>query len=186
MPFDFRASFLRKVTSSTSLEVTLSKAVFILADWGIPHYVCGGFAVQEHGYPRFTADVDIIVPDPAQAIWRLRQSGLFRRNQGSKMTVTDKETLVTVDVLEGGSTLSKVGIISLPLPTRVSSTPSFLTLEDLISAKLSAGRQKDLADVVELIKANKLPEDHSVDPAMTDRYREMWAVAMEEEKNRRE
>ena len=44
----------------------------MLALFHIPHYVCGGFAVQEHGYPRFTVDVDIIVPDVQLAREKLR------------------------------------------------------------------------------------------------------------------
>ena len=154
MSFNFKATFLRRATATTPLEKTLGKAVSILAEWGIPHYACGGFAVQEHGYPRLTIDVDVIVPDPGQAMWRLRQSGLFRKNQGSRMTVTDKETKVPIDLLKGGSTVSKEDSVALPMPTMVSATPVFLALEDLISAKLSAGRQQDLADVVEIGRAH--------------------------------
>ena len=180
MSFRFQAEFLRRMTATTSLEVTLKKAVDVLADWGIPHYVCGGFAVQEHGYPRLTVDVDIIVPDPKHAIWRLQQSGLFRKNQGSGMTVTDRDTHIPVDLLAGGSTVSKGGPFSLPVPTTVSSMPVFLLLGDLISAKLSSGRQKDIADVVELVKANSLPRDYNVDSAVRDRYQKAWDAATEE------
>ncbi len=175
-----KAEFLRKVTGTTALTMTLRKAVAVLADWGIPHYVCGGFAVQEHGYPRTTVDVDIIVPDPAQAIWRLQQSGLFRRNQGSGMTVTDRETHVPVDLLQGGSTVSEGGLIALPMPTRASVRPVLLSLGDLISAKLSAGRLQDQADVARLIRANRLPRGYKVDPAVRDRYRALWETAREE------
>jgi hypothetical protein len=51
----------------------------------------GGFAVQEHGYPRFTVDVNIIVPDVELAREKLSMNG-FRANPGSTMTVTDRET----------------------------------------------------------------------------------------------
>jgi hypothetical protein len=61
--FHEQAEFLRESSGSTNIEKTLRKAVKVLALFQIPHYVCGGFAVQEHGYPRFTVDVDIIVPD---------------------------------------------------------------------------------------------------------------------------
>jgi hypothetical protein len=179
MPLNLKAEFLRGVTGTTALAVTLGKAVSILADWGIPHYVCGGFAVQEHGYPRTTVDVDIIVPDPEQAIWRLRQSGLFRKNQGSGMTVTDRETRVPVDLLRGGSALSKGGL-ALPMPTTVSGRPVLLGLSDLISAKLSAGRLQDQADVARLIRANRLPRGYRVDPAVEGMYRRIWGLAKEE------
>jgi hypothetical protein len=180
VPLNFRATFLRRATATTSLETTLKKAVSVLAEWGIPHYVCGGFAVQEHGYPRLTIDVDVIVPDPGHAMWRLRQSGLFRKNQGSGMTVTDRETKVPIDLLKGGSTVSKGGLVALPMPIKVSAVPVFLTLADLLSAKLSAGRQQDLADVVELIKANNLSKGYKVDSAVLSDYRRAWDLAKKE------
>jgi hypothetical protein len=178
--FHFQAEFLRKATNTTPLGATLKKAVSILSDWGIPHYVCGGFAVQEHGYPRLTIDVDLIVPDPSIAVWRLQQSGMFRKNQGSKMTVTDKETLFPVDLLAGGNTITKGGLFSLPMPTEVSDTPVFLSLESLISAKLSAGRLQDIADVAKLISANRLPRDYQVDASVGDRYQKAWDAATAE------
>jgi hypothetical protein len=180
MPLNLKAEFLRRATGTTALTRTLGKAVGVLAEWGIPHYVCGGFAVQEHGYPRMTIDVDIIVPNPGQAVWRLQQSGLFRKNQGSGMTVTDRETRVPVDLLQGGSTVSKGGAFALPMPTEVSGRPVLLTLEDLVSTKLSSGRQKDLADVVELIKLNRLPRGYGVDASVRDRYLEAYRLAEEE------
>jgi hypothetical protein len=63
--FHERAEFLRESSGSTNIEKTLLKVVKVFKLFDIPHYVCGGFAVQEHGYPRFTVDVDIIVPDVA-------------------------------------------------------------------------------------------------------------------------
>lgn len=55
----------------------------MLALFQIPHYVCGGFAVQELGYPRFTADVDIIVPDVEIAREKLCLNGFGQRLEGS-------------------------------------------------------------------------------------------------------
>ncbi len=57
--------------------------------------------MQEHGYPRFTVDVGIIVPDVAFAIEKLSLNG-FKANPGSEMTVTDREAKVEVDLLPGG------------------------------------------------------------------------------------
>ena len=51
--FHEEAEFLRE-SSGSNIEKTLFKAVKVLALFHIPHYVCGGFAVQEHGYPRYT------------------------------------------------------------------------------------------------------------------------------------
>src|SRR5260370_32239500 len=93
LQFHEQAEFLRKSSASTNIEKTLIKAVKVLALFHIPHYVCGGVAVQEYGYPRFTVDVNIIVPDVDLARDKLRMNGL-KKNPGSRMTVTDQETMV--------------------------------------------------------------------------------------------
>ncbi len=100
LQFHEEAEFLRE-SSGSNIEKTLMKALKVLALFHIPHYVCGGFAVQEHGYPRFTVDLDIIVPDVPFALEKLSMNG-FKANPGSRMTVTDRETKVEVDPLPGG------------------------------------------------------------------------------------
>src|SRR5947207_12406603 len=100
--FREQAVFLRESSGSTNIEKTLLKALKVLKLFNIPHYVCGGFAVQEHGFPRLTVDVDIIVPDVVQfAREKLAMNG-FKKSPGSRMTVTDRETKVEIGVLPGG------------------------------------------------------------------------------------
>src|SRR6266536_3849224 len=95
--FTKQAEFLRESSGSTNIERTLLKALKVLKLFKIPHYVCGGFAVQEHGYPRFTVDVDIIVPDVEFACEKLSMNG-FKADPGSKkMTLTDTDTKVEID-----------------------------------------------------------------------------------------
>lgn len=165
--FHEEAEFLRESSGSTNIEKTLLKALKVFKLFNIPHYVCGGFAVQEHGYPRFTVDVDIIVPDVEFAIEKLSLNG-FRANPGSKMTVTDRDTKVEVDLHTGR------------MPTCVSEQPQILPLERLLSAKLSTymGRgiewSQDYADVVKLAQVNRLPRDFSIEPAVRDEYQEIW------------
>jgi hypothetical protein len=175
--FHEQAEFLRE-SSGSNIEKTLLKAVKVLALFRIPHYICGGFAVQEHGYPRFTVDVDIIVPNVDFAREKLGTNG-FRENPGSKMTVTDRETRVEVDLRPGGSKVDP-GPLTLPVPVEVSDEPQILALPDLISSKLSTyigrgiARAQDYADVVKLIQANHLPREYDVDPKVRDLYRTIW------------
>jgi hypothetical protein len=170
--------FLRESSGSTNIEKTLLKALKVLKLFNIPHHVCGGFAVGEHGYPRFTVDVDLIVPDVEFAIEKLSLNG-FKQNAGSKMTVADRETTVEVDLRPGGKKLDPERL-ALPMPTHVSDTPQVLTLEKLISAKLSTymgrgiTRSQDLADVVKLIEANDLQRDFGVEPPVRDEYHRIW------------
>jgi hypothetical protein len=176
--FHEEAELLRESSGSSNIERTLQRAVKVLALFQVPHYVCGGFAVQEHGYPRFTIDVDIIVPDVDLAREKLCMNG-FKENPGSKMTVTDRETKVEIDLLPGGSKIDP-GPLTLPMPQFVSAEPQFLTLENLISSKLSTyigcgiKRAQDYADVVKLIEANRLPREYGVDPKVRELYQSLW------------
>ena len=177
--FQFReqAEFMRE-SSGSNIEKALVKAVKVLALFHIPHYVCGGFAVQEHGYPRFTVDVDIIVPDVDSAREKLAMNG-FSENPGPMMTVTDRETRVEIDLLPGGKKVDP-GPLTFPVPTLVSNEPQILTLENLVSLKLSTyvgcgvHRIQDYADVVKLIEANHLARDYDVDAKVRDVYQTAW------------
>lgn len=176
--FRDQAVFLRESSGSTNIEKTLLKAVKVLHLFDIPHLVCDGFAVQEHGYPRFTVDVDLIVPDVEVAMEKLSLNG-FKANPGSKMTVTDRETKVEVDLLPGGKKVDP-GPLTLPIPTEVSDEPQILSLEKLISAKLSTyigrgiERSQDQADVVKLVQANQLPIHFGVAPEVRAEYQRIW------------
>jgi hypothetical protein len=176
--FHERAVFLRESSGSTNLEKTLLKALKVLGLFEIPHFVCGGFAVQEHGYPRFTVDVDLIVPDVALAREKLSMNG-FQENSGSSMSLTDRETKVEVDLLPGGGKVDS-GPLTLPMPTVVSVEPRFLALEKLLSAKLSTymargiQRAQDYADVAKLTSVNQLPRDFGVEAAVRDLYQQLW------------
>jgi hypothetical protein len=176
--FRQQAVFLRESSGSTNIEKTLLKALKVLKLFHIPHYVCGGFAVQEHGFPRLTVDVDIIVPDVQFAREKLSMNG-FKANPGSKMTVTDRETKVEIDVLPGGGKVGP-GPVTFPMPTKVSDKPQILTLAELISLKLSSyigspfDRARDYGDVAELIKANRPSRQLDVDPKVRDEYHKVW------------
>jgi hypothetical protein len=176
--FHEEAEFLRESSGSTKIKQTLLKALKVFKLFDIPHYVCGGFAVQEHGYPRFTVDVNIIVPDVEFAIETLSLNG-FRSNPGFSMTVTDRETKVEIDLLPGGKKVDP-GPLSFPMPTQVSDQPQILRLEKLISARLSTyigvgvHRVQDYADVAKLIEVNHLARDYDVEPQVRDVYQKLW------------
>ena len=66
------------------------------------------------------------------------------------------------------------------MPTRVSEEPQILTLDDLISLKLSSytgspiRRAQDYADAIKLIEANDPPRDFQIDPSVEGLYRQIW------------
>src|SRR5258706_1099875 len=81
---DTAAYLLRENTGTTGIEQTARTAAERLAHFAIPHLIVGGLAVQEHGYPRLTLDVDIVVPDVLEAAEYLTAdlSGPFLRVPG--------------------------------------------------------------------------------------------------------
>lgn len=67
------AYILRDATGTSGLVTSARAAIEVLADHDIPHLIVGGLAVQEHGYPRMTIDVDIVGARCA------RSGGIFDR-----------------------------------------------------------------------------------------------------------
>ena len=171
------AQHIRKVSGS-EIEHTMHKVVATLYQGGIPSLVVGGYAVQEHGYPRFTHDVDLVVPNVAEAKDYLSIRG-FKPNPGSNMTLTDRETKVEVDLLPAGGHVGP-GPLALPQSGPLSATPNIVDLSTLIAIKLSSymgsrfDRMKDASDVIELIKANGLPRNFPQTSAVRETYQTLW------------
>jgi hypothetical protein len=136
--------------------------------------IAGGLAVSFWGYPRSTRDVHIAVLLPeSTSMQRLDQSlqlgGLQAKNSGnlrslgaiqiSQWTYEVQETFIELDVdlLLGDSAFFSQAlsrsqpctIASLDCPMQV------LSCEDLILFKALAGRLIDLADIRELLAANR-------------------------------
>jgi len=176
------AQHLREVTGTYGLEMTIRAALDILTRFEIPHLIAGGVAVQEHGYFRVTTDVDIIVPDPGEAVDALTAplDTFFEALPRIFDTVRDKRNDVLINFLPAGGTLKANCHVPFPHPKAPSDAPTFVTLEELIALKLDSWqgspnhRLKDKADVIELIKALKLPRDLAVCDAARDLYVQTW------------
>lgn len=118
------AYFLREITGTSGLEATARMAVERLADHNTPHLIGGGLAAQEHGYPRVTVDVDIVVPDVHDAVEELMAelSGPFVREPGLQDRVRDKRTGVLVNLLPAGQVLKAGCQVPFPIPLEVTET----------------------------------------------------------------
>ena len=156
----------------------MRKAVGALSRAGIPSLVVGGYAVQEHGYARFTSDVDLVVPDVAEAGGVLSING-FEENFGSSMTVTDRVSKVEVNLLPGGKSVGP-GPLMLPMPEQASEEPNIVDLRTLVEIKLSSymgsplSRLRDLADVIELIRASNMERNFLMADQVGPVYLETW------------
>jgi hypothetical protein len=128
--------------------------------------VGGGWAVWHHGFTeRLTQDLDIALP--ATRIDEFLQAAsvsgftIVPHKQGRWPKLLHKETGVKVDILPEGA---RPGTASKPAPTTIPSPHAmgaqgpilrYMDLNSLIELKLAAGREKDRADVVVLLRANE-------------------------------
>jgi hypothetical protein len=115
--------------------------------------VIGGVAVTLHGHVRATSDVDVYVPAPLAAFAeRLRADG-FSFDAGRREFSLDGVPVHRAPPAQ-----------AVPVPTHMRTIDDVRTvsLADLINLKLRSGlrdlaRARDLADVVDLIRANGSP-----------------------------
>jgi hypothetical protein len=114
-----------------------------LTSLGVRHAVAGGLAVGAHGYPRNTRDVDLLVGDEA-----------FERHAGGLVTLKPGVPIqidgVSVDLL---STSSGEAFLETALTPPIPGQVPVVGAGTLVYLKLKSPRQKDRADVVELVKA---------------------------------
>jgi hypothetical protein len=120
-----------------------------LREAGIPHALAGGLAVGAHGYPRTTDDVDFLVGDEA-----------FVKHAGGLVTLKVpliavghvRVDFVSIDEARGEAAQLRPAVENPPVSDQVPVVP----LSALVYMKLKASRQKDLADLVELLKRGKI------------------------------
>jgi hypothetical protein len=183
------AYLLRENTGTSGVVTSARAAIAVLAEQDIPHLIIGGLAVQEHGYPRVTIDVDIVVPDVLEAVeWLTANvSGPFVRVPGHPDKVEDRRNGVEIDLLPAGKVVKPGCQVPFPEPVKATEAFQVVALEKLVSLKLDSWnhspnkRLKDKADVVELIQRRKLPRDLAVDAAIHSLYLETWDALQAEE-----
>ena len=159
-----------------------------LKNLGISYAVVGGMALFEHGFERFTSDVDLLVtPDGLKQVHQcLEGLGYVPPFSGSKQ-LRDTDTGVRVEFLVSGAYPGdgKPKPVAFPDPAEVSVERdgiNYIRLETLVELKLAsgmtggAGRLKDLGDVVELMKVLDLPVAFAekLNPYVRDRFTELW------------
>ncbi|MBI1345077.1 hypothetical protein GC163_02180 [bacterium] len=173
--------------ATSSVHKTLRGIAERLTELNIPYAVCGGMALNAHGFRRFTEDVDILVTkESLQKIHsELTGRGYLQPFEQSK-NLRDTDTKVKIEFLITGQYPGdgKPKPVMFPDPATsafVVDGIQYLRLEPLIELKLSSGisaahRRKDLADVQELIRILKLPWELSdnLSPYVRDMYQQLW------------
>lgn len=179
---DQDAYLLRENTGTTGLVTTARTVAEILARWDLPHLIVGGLAVQEHGYPRVTVDVDVVVPDvlEAQEFLTADLTGPFARIPEIEGSLVDKRNQVKIDLLPAGQVLKAGCQVPFPNPVNVADHLQIVGLPELISLKLDSSRisplrrSRDRTDVIELVTRRKLPRELAVAPVVRELYLELW------------
>ncbi len=176
------AHILREGTGTSGVIASARLAVEKLADHDIPHLIVGGLAVQEHGYPRATIDVDIVVPDVLDAVeWLTADlAGPFRKVPEVADRIEDSRNGVCIDLLPADRVVKRGCKVPFPKPVKVTEQLQIVSLEQLISLKLDSAansplrRLRDKTDVVELITRRQLPRDLTVAEPVRQAYLELW------------
>lgn len=179
---DRDAFVLRENTGTSGVMETARTVAAVLAECEIPHLIVGGLAVQEHGYPRTTIDVDIVVPDVLETVEFLTAdlTGPFARVPEIDTRLKDRRNGVLVDLLPAGQVVKSGCKVPFPRPTTIAAKLQIVSLEELLSLKLDswsgspATRLKDKADVTELILRRQLPRNLAVHPVVQAFYEETW------------
>jgi hypothetical protein len=160
---------------------------------GVLYAVVGALALFEHGYRRFTQGVDLLVPRGALERIHVELEGLgYLPPFVNSKNLRDTQTGVRIEFLVAGEYPGdgKPKPVAFPDPSTCSVLIDgirYLNLEKLVELKLASGmtnpgRLKDLADVMELVKAIKLPRDFSqkLDPYVRGRFEELWDGAQQD------
>lgn len=135
-----------------------------LQSHGMDHVVIGALAMAAYGYKRAASDVDICVREhDVERFLQTLVGGRYQRVEGRRRRFYDPQTQVTFDLLVSGRLAGrpdKNKEIRFPDPSEaiVVGGLSTVSLERLIALKLVTWRFKDWADVVELIRTNRLDD----------------------------
>ena len=176
--------------SGASVQEAMKAIARLLKEEGIPYAVVGAMALNLAGYLRATSDVDLLLT--SDGLERLKRRALGRgyveKFPGSR-GLRDTAHNVNIDVLIAGEFPGdgRPKPIRFPDPATtalVGEHIALLPLSKLIELKLASGlsaphRLKDLADVLELVRAAALPRALSteLDASVRAKYLELWEAA---------
>jgi hypothetical protein len=161
-----------------AIHHTMRRVAAALDRAGISYAIVGGMAVNAHRHSRTTKDVDLLLAAQGfSAFKQLVAAGEFQPVAGRPRRFTDTSTGVTFDILVAGQFpgTGAPGPIAFPEPSAVTEEIDRLrvvNLPTLVQLKLAARRYQDFADVVNLIRENRLDESFAdqLHPAVRTDY----------------
>ena len=174
------------------VQKALEQLVRVLDEHWIPYAIVGAMALNEFGYQRTTSDVAVLLTPEGLAAFKAHAlgRGYSEKFPGSR-GVRDTTHGVDIDVvLTGGypgDGKPKPVVFPDPATAALRGTRvALLPLPTLIELKLASGmtaphRLKDLADVQELIRIQRLPRSlvPELNAFVRDKYLELWQAVQD-------
>lgn len=187
------AEGLRFFSGTGMLNDTLKRLAADLDRNDIAYAVIGAIALNQHGYQRFTHDIDVLLTSDGLETFRDKLVGLGYRPafEGATRRYRTTAENVPVEVIVAGEYPGdgKPKPVSFPDPAESAvmlDGISTLSLEKLIELKLASGitagdRLKDLADVQELIKLKGLDDTfaNTLSEFVRPKFLELWRSVAE-------
>jgi hypothetical protein len=170
------------------VHAAVKKITRILDEAQIAYALVGAMALNAYGHRRVTIDVDLLLTRDGLA--RLKELvvglGYVEKFPGSK-NLRDTENNVGIDFIITGDYPGdgKPKAVRFPDPAALAvrvGDIALLPIERFVELKLASGlaaahRLKDLADILELIKAARLPRELQLDKSVVGKYLELWDAA---------
>jgi hypothetical protein len=179
------------------LNKSLRRLAGDLDEKGIDYAVMDAVALNQHGYRRFTEDINVLLTKEGLARFHEELVGRGYRPafEGATRMFRTVGDGVTVEVVTAGEYPGdgRPKPVTFPEPTEATveiDGVKTISLEKLLELKLASGtsspdRLKDLADVQELIKVKELPADFAerIDSSVRDKFIEL-SEAVQRGRNR--
>ena len=170
------------------MNQTLKQLAADLDSRGIDYAVIGAIPLNQHGYQRFTSDINILLTPAGLERFRAELVGRGYRpaSEGARKKFRAMGENVLLEIIVTGEYPGdgKPKAIRFPDPALVSVTINgvkTLNLEKLVELKLASGlsathRLRDLADVQDLIRILGLDADFAqkIDGSVRAAYRDLW------------
>ncbi len=184
---------LRFFMGKSLLNNALRRIASDLDSHGIDYIAIGAIALNQHGYRRFTEDIDLLLTKEGLEKFRKELIGLGYRLafEGSTKKFRTTAENVPIEIITAGEYPGD----GLPKPVKfpdpsetfiVIDGVKTVTLEKLIELKLASGmtapdRLKDLADVQELIKVKALDASFAerLDSSVRDKFLQLQKAVQE-------
>lgn len=148
------------------LDKDFKEFIELLNEHKVKYLVIGGYAVNFHGYPRYTKDIDfwfwMTEPNIKKLITAIEEFGFGGLNLEKEDFMTPENIIqlgdepYRIDLLMDVDGVDFEDCYERRTEAELDGTEvNFLSLQDLITAKKKAGRLQDLADAEQLEKLEK-------------------------------